>query len=140
MQRTGKGLQKRILCRVHILNTFNDANKEGYYRIAAIDFDGSTSYSDVEKIACNISNNEVSIWPNPTTASVFVKLNSNTTDSIYVSIYDSRGGEISTQKNQLIKGENKITVDLNNLAAGVYWLKMNWNNGTEQKSVKVIKQ
>jgi len=120
--------------------TFKDANKEGYYRIAVVSNDGTKLYSNVQRAACTTAGNDISIWPNPATEKVFVKLTSTSNDQISLRIYDSKGAVQSQQQYQLSIGENQVQVDLSRLANGIYWLNMDWNKGTNHKSIKVVKQ
>lgn len=119
---------------------FNDANSEGFYRIAAVDFDHSKSYSEVKKVMCQESNNEISLWPNPTTDKAFVKMNAANESDMLIRIYDSHGKEMGQKNIRLIKGDNQFEINFINLSAGIYWLKMNWNNNLDQKTMKIVKQ
>ena len=120
--------------------SFKDANKEGYYRIVVVSLDGTKLYSDVQHAACNAAGSEVTIWPNPATENVFVKLTATASNYIQVKIYDAKGSVMSQQTGQLIIGENQVSVDLSRLAKGMYWLNIEWDNGANRKSVQVVKQ
>lgn len=120
--------------------SFKDARKEGYYRIAAIDNDEARLYSLVQHTACTASGNEVSLWPNPATDHVFVKLTASIASEIRICVYDGKGSLIQQSNNNTLVGENQVAIDLSHFAAGVYWLNIEWNNGISHKSVKVVKQ
>jgi hypothetical protein len=120
--------------------SYTDVNSKGFYRIAVVDIDGSKLYSDVVYAACKSSMDAVSIWPNPTTGQVYITLTVSNASDMAMKVYDSKGAVVLQQTAQLNLGDNKVDMDLQHLAAGVYWVMMDWNKGTERKSVKIVKQ
>ncbi len=63
----------------------------------------------------NTAQNELTVYPNPAHDFVLVSTHSNAATDI--TIYDSRGGLINTQKNS---GTNVIKIPVGNLSAGMY--------------------
>jgi hypothetical protein len=120
--------------------SYTDVNSKGFYRIAAVDVDGSKRYSDVVYAACKPDMDAVSIWPNPTTGQVYMALTVSNASAMTMKVYDGKGAMILQQMEQLNSGDNKVDMDLHHLAAGIYWVMMDWNNGTERKSIRIVKQ
>lgn len=120
--------------------SYTDAVNKGFYRIAVVDADGSRVYSDVVQAVCAPGGSMVSVWPNPAVDQVFLALRTTTSSEMNIVVYDGKGALVLQQKEQLVSGANKITLDLSGLAIGAYWIRMVWNNGTEQQSIKVVKQ
>jgi hypothetical protein len=120
--------------------SYADVNSKGFYRIAVVDVDGSKLYSDVVYAACKPGIDAVSIWPNPTTGQVYIALTTRNASTMALKVYDGKGAMVLQQANRLGTGDNKIDLNLNHLAAGVYWVMMDWNNGTERKSIRIVKQ
>lgn len=120
--------------------SYIDVNSKGFYRIAVVDVDGSKQYSDVVYAACKPGTDAISIWPNPTTSQVYIALTVSNASTMTMKIYDGKGAMVLQQTGRLNPGDNKMDLNLNHLAAGVYWVMMDWNNGAERKSVKIVKQ
>ena len=119
---------------------YTDIHNKGFYRIAVVDADGSKVYSDVAYAACQANESAVSLWPNPAKEQVYIALTAGNASAMSVAVYDGKGAAVLQQVEQLKAGDNKITLDLHRFAAGVYWIRLDWNNGIEHKSVKVVKQ
>lgn len=117
---------------------FADIASKGFYRLAITDKDGSQVYSAVAHAACTVVADAVSLWPNPATGQVYIALATNTASDMMVKVYDSKGAAVLQQLEKLLPGNNKITLDLQRLANGVYWVALDWGAG--RKSVKVVKQ
>ncbi len=86
-----------------------------YYRLKQTDFDGSFSYSEVISVVSNKEILDVNIYPNPTTGILIVKGN----EIEQIEIVDVTGKTIS---NITMNGDMQ-SVDLSNLAKGVYFVK-----------------
>jgi serine protease AprX len=81
---------------------------------------------DVNSIA--ISNKELSIYPNPTKKSVVVEVNSSLNiENSEISVYNY-GKEVMKNKISLKKGKNQFFVDIENLAKGLYFVKVKMDN------------
>lgn len=97
-----------------------------YYRLKQVDFNGDFSYSDI--VAINYQKSSMTIFPNPTNASVYIK----NSISPSVKVFNSIGVDLTNQA-KIITIQDKISIDLSNMPTGLYYLKI----GTELK--KVIK-
>jgi hypothetical protein len=120
--------------------SYTDANSKGFYRVAVVDIDGSKLYSDVVYEACKPGADAISIWPNPTTGQVYIALTVNNTSTMALKVYDGKGSMILQQTGKLTPGDNNVNMNIQYLASGVYWVMMDWNNGAERKTVRIVKQ
>ena len=104
-----------------------------YYRLKQIDLDGKNTLSDIRVVSLNHVNNDLNIYPNPAINELFVELSSqqNSTE-VFMEIFDLKGSKMMNF-NQTLSSANTITMDISNLDAGMYFLKLN------NKVVKFIK-
>ena len=145
VERSNEGTTWTYVATVPFVNTthhyrYADINSKGFYRLAVVDNDGSKVYSEIVQAACTSVAASVSLWPNPATEQVYISLTAGDASPIAIRVHDGKGAVVLQQQHGLRQGENKITLDLQSLAAGVYWVTMDWANGAEHKSVKVVKQ
>lgn len=95
-----------------------------YYRLAQVDFDGNSTYSDVVAIEyLSEAGDKLRLHPNPTGGILNITM-ATPQDISSVSIIDALG--------QLVRRiENSSTqIDMSDLPAGVYWIKIELQNGS----------
>lgn len=108
----------------------NPYTEVSFYRLVQTDFDGTVVYSDWKSVAL-MSNQAISIYPNPTKDNIVVRLNDlNTTAQLSVS--DAMGTILSSSSTDQVL--NKI--ELPN-EQGIYFLRIEINQQVEIR--KVIK-
>jgi len=104
------------------------ATANGDYAVA-ITLGSCTDTSACENITGvgvkEITNNIVSIYPNPTDGKIIISLGSSITETMY-SITSIEGKVVATGKTT----SKMITVDLTNKSKGVYFIKINSEQGT----------
>jgi small nuclear ribonucleoprotein (snRNP)-like protein len=91
-----------------------------YYRLQIVDKDGSFTYSKIAAITINTITNTLSIYPNPVTNTMQVRLTNNTTATATLQITDMQGKVLQQQAISLQAGANTITVNTTTLAKGNY--------------------
>jgi len=69
--------------------------------------------------------NAVLVYPNPTDGDLFVEVSSSTITRSTLIVMDMTGKIVKTIQSDLLEGFNKITVNVNELASGMYLLKVN---------------
>jgi SdrD B-like domain/Secretion system C-terminal sorting domain len=110
-----------------------------FYRIAAIDIDGKTGYSNV--IAVNI-NQAVSlqVWPNPFAGQINIKVSVKAPKPLFVKVYGTTGQLVSSSVFSTTRGMNFISIkDMDRLPTGLYHVEMILDN-ERILSQKMIKQ
>lgn len=83
--------------------------------------------------------NQFCVWPNPVLQSVNVTVNVINNSSISLKLYDAKGSLILMRQEKLVAGKNIMSIDMSNLAAGIYNLVAEWGAGF-RKSKQLIKQ
>jgi len=81
----------------------------------------------------------ITIAPNPTTSSTTVSLNATSAETVSIGMYDVSGKEISTYSKELMEGENEVVIEMSNLEAGRYFVKIS-NSNYVSKMIPVVKQ
>jgi len=109
----------------HVLNydTFDTAPYKGmsYYRLKQTDFNGETSVSEIKSVSFDeLSDDLITIFPNPTKNKITIKSNSLKINSI--KIFNSLGQELTNNVIFEVKSEHKIVVDLSELNIGIYFI------------------
>ncbi|MFY8021537.1 MAG: T9SS type A sorting domain-containing protein [Bacteroidia bacterium] len=111
-----------------------------YYRIKMIDRDGSFEFSPV--LAVNFDDNQLqwsaSVYPNPFSNELNLKVSSLVEMSAELNIVDLSGIAIMNMNINLKNGDNLIKLDqLSTLEKGIYILKL--NSGDESIAIKLMK-
>lgn len=92
-----------------------------YYRLKQVDFNGQFSYADPVSVV--IENfNIISVYPNPSTGITTLYLSSQSKGQIQYLIYSVEGKLIQRTLHEINKGDNKIELDLSQVANGIYHL------------------
>lgn len=106
--------------------TFTDKNlSEGtsYYRIKEVDNDGKYMYSSIQKIA--YSKFAWKIFGNPVNSNSSIQLMLDKPANISIQIISSNGNLIKTiQKGNLIAGDYSIPLNMDNVNAGMYLVRL----------------
>jgi hypothetical protein len=107
-----------------------------YYRIKEIDQTNRESYSPVVRLS-STWNNVVSVYPNP--AKNIIVISGHTVNGrLTVQIFDAAGKLVLKESWQLPVGNYSKTIRIENLEAGIYWLKI---IGTQSDHwLKIIKE
>ncbi|ANQ49296.1 hypothetical protein MY04_1922 [Flammeovirga sp. MY04] len=75
----------------HILDAWNPAFGEFYYRLVQIDFDGTKTYYDPVLVKNNDKNHIISTYPNPIKNGDYLNINLNSYDHYKVRVFNSHG-------------------------------------------------
>lgn len=116
----------------------NQCLQTSYYRLKQIDNDGKVTYSKIESIAMNLSDNQdFAIMPNPFTNKV--SINTSLAKDTFISIYltDLLGMSLDNFEGKLADIELKLCKRIENLPSGVYLISV-WNerNKIVQRIIK----
>jgi hypothetical protein len=100
---------------------------QSYYRLKQIDFDGQFSYSNIETVNFEASQNEVYIYPNPTKK--ILTIEGLQSELKHFEIFNALGQNVSQQSSVLNNSGTQLILDLSNLDSGIYFFKTeNTNN------------
>jgi len=107
-----------------------------YYRLKSVDKNGDYNYSRIFSIHIPF-NTKFSIYPNPASSYIQLRLNSNVTGEVSVQLSDAFG-RVVKQINESVTGSN-VSISTSGLATGNYILKMMYNGEQYSQKVMVIK-
>ncbi len=105
----------------------NDISSPGnnYYQLKMTDLDGSISYSSVLNINCGNVSDKVSVGPNPFINSFNISIETTSTTTATITLYDAVGKLLSQKTMPLIEGNNQVSYDgMNWLPSGIYYLRI----------------
>jgi alpha-tubulin suppressor-like RCC1 family protein len=109
-----------------------------YYRLVEYDFDGKTTTSEIKSVR-NISGSDVTVVPNPSNGNFTVLVEGGQSKSLSMVIYNALGQVVYQVSDHNIEGSTySKNIDIHNLAAGVYVLKVSSSGSTWTK--KIIKE
>ena len=118
-----------------------DSNPAGkaYYRIAQYDLDGKIKYTSIIIADC-VATDALQAWPNPFKQTFDVRIQSDRIGLAQLSVVDAKGVVVIKKQLNLQTGFNQFDVDLKQASQGVYLLIVEWANGSEVKTMRVVKQ
>ena len=111
-----------------------------YFRIRAIEADGSSRYTPVAS-AVSTCNGQlvVETYPNPVLNEVKISLSKNSAGYVNIRLLNATGQLIRKEKYNLQSGETMIRWNVENLASGNYLLEVQHSSGEMVRS-KLVKQ
>jgi len=108
-----------------------------YYRLVSVDKDNKTSNSKIITVKMDVSVSKLNIYPNPVINKLFIEMQSDIRDVVVIKIFDASGKSIR-QESRVIEGNSAFTLNLENIASGVYSLQVTGKNTAAVK--RFIKQ
>ncbi len=124
-------------------SVFNDNQANAgmnYYRLKMVDVNGSFRYSNVVALYNgNQAFELIGLAPNPVKNITSLKIASDKSIMMNLSISDIAGRKVSTQKVQLVTGQNVISLDFSKLASGTYHITGTTADATLQ-TIRFVKQ
>jgi hypothetical protein len=119
--------------------TDNNPVNSSVYRIAEIDLDGRVYYTGVIRPFCAAAD-VFSLWPNPVHDRINISMVTPNKSRVMLKLFDSEGLFVKEQQAAILPGSNLLSMNVEALANGVYFLSMDWDNGQKQKTVKLLKK
>jgi hypothetical protein len=117
----------------NIYNDQIDLDRFGSYlfRLKQTDYDQSIAYSDLKAIEFMDSNdsNFMEVFPNPFSTELNMNFNTNWAQKATLQLIDSSGKTIYGEKLDLANGRSRKVLDLSNIKAGVYALRLSNDSG-----------
>ncbi|MEO6252396.1 MAG: hypothetical protein ABIO79_03790 [Ferruginibacter sp.] len=98
------------------------AGGNNFYRLKIKDMDGSFSYSPVVQLKITISKIKTVIFPNPVADLLNLNIQSPKTEPLLLYICTSDGKTLAKKTFFINKGNNKLTWNIQGMAAGLYYI------------------
>ena len=117
--------------------------KQAYYRLKAVDLDGNYSYSKIVSVANSCDKNETGILinPNPAIDKIDLTLYGIKTNAIIdIKIYNAPGRLLKKISQSVPQGSSVLNINVNNLSAGVYYIRAIDVKNNVTLNAKFIKQ
>lgn len=125
----------------YIMQDNHPYNGLTYYRLKQTDFNGNYSYSKVISIESKVSNVELSnVRPNPTTNDIMFDFYSSTSGKLNIQVIDFTGRIVINEDVYVTDGKTTLNGKMNDLAKGIYSLKVTFGQNEYTSVNKVIKQ
>jgi hypothetical protein len=121
--------------------TYTDAitlDKTINYRLKQIDVDARFNYSAVVVFSGNQKIDGLSVYPNPVVSQANLTIRLSQSANTSFSLLDNSGKLIRKWKQDLQAGSTAMTISMEGLAAGLYYLELKGSNS--QQRIKLIKQ
>jgi hypothetical protein len=112
-----------------------------YYRLKQMDNDGQFVYSRLAVI--NISLSAVtlhSFYPNPVSNELNLLITSPVKSALIITVTDISGRVVQQRSANIVSGNNKIHVNISNMATGTYFMRMIISETGEVMSHKFLKK
>lgn len=116
----------------------NAYSKISFYRLRLIFRNGEYLYSNIAKVG-GYTNNALFAYPNPASGSLTLNATADEEGTASVKIFDGAGKVIWQQTSLMNEGTNVRTINVNNLAAGAYTVRVELKDQST-RTVKFIKQ
>ena len=121
---------------------FDDVNARigtSFYRLKQVDFDGTVTYSNVVSVVQVPKKLTIlEARPNPTKGELNVVVFEPTQGAISLSVLDITGKIVYSQQYTATAGSNSLQIDVANIAAGLYFLKV--MDKSSNAVIKLIKE
>lgn len=113
-----------------------------YYRLKQVDKDGKSITSNVVSIKGDKINTIqlTSVYPNPAVKDLNVIIASPAAEKISLVVTDLVGKVVLQQAQQLVNGDNNLSVNVSSLPSGSYLIKAVCANGCESAASKFVKK
>jgi hypothetical protein len=123
------------------ISPFTSAASTLYYRLKQVDYNETTVLSrivPVSKLTKSAGLQQVTVFPNPANANIYVRFVSSDVGIANISICDITGKNVLRDMVNFSKGNNEISMNIDKLHKGIYFLILE-ANGNKQIT-KLIKQ
>ena len=114
-----------------------------FYRLKQVDFDGKSTFSNIVLIKGSKVNSIVlsSVYPNPAKNLLNLVITSPAIEKVGIVVTEVSGRLVMTTKqNQLVSGDNNLTINVGTLLPGTYLIKVVCSNNCETTVSKFIKE
>ena len=128
----------------HALLTYHFLDRgrcdECYYRLIQVDYDGTETISDVVSVTSEYDiETELELYPNPAEKTVSLDVVSGVDGNFAIEVYTVEGASVMSLSGELITGQNTLTIQLDYLASGLYYLEFKNKGGGRARTAMFSK-
>jgi hypothetical protein len=127
---------KNAASQTYSYNDRHPLNALSYYRIKQVDIDGKFSYSKELPVYRNEWTNKWLVYPNPAKDYLYIAAQQDM-HNVFLLLTDASGRKIFSKEQSVQYHGDKITMPLQGLPKGVYFLKMNSNELSKTEKIIV---
>ncbi len=106
-----------------------------YYRIVEHDINGSFKYSNTLKLSTQLKEKGLYVFPNPAKSNLNISINVIKTEIANAIILDNLGKQVLQKSISLQTGINTLSININGIKPGMYWLKIMGKELNESKQI-----
>ncbi|MBS1664829.1 MAG: T9SS type A sorting domain-containing protein [Bacteroidetes bacterium] len=117
---------------------FSPLTGNNFYRLREVDLDGKFMYSPILTINFTGASGAIKLWPNPA-ASAITWSGQTAAGPGTLIVSDLSGRTLLTKTVNFTSGTNRVSINLTNLPAGVYFLTVKDKNQTMNKQFQVVR-
>jgi hypothetical protein len=118
-----------------------DLSHYGSYDLVVYSFDNNDDYLKNDTLSVSVRNNDIDgpvlVYPNPFNEKLNILINGSDTGTAHITLTSSTGIKIMDFDQEIVAGMNSTFISGNNLAPGVYYLRI--RTGSVVKTLPVIK-
>lgn len=110
-----------------------------YYRLNQIDFDGKTSLSRAVLVKGDPLSFSAQVYPNPVRSSLNLQLTTPDNNNVLIEVSNMEGRVVHRSSANLMRGENRVTIDLSAVPAGVYTVRATLKDKSKSIMLRFMK-
>jgi hypothetical protein len=111
-----------------------------FYRIKAIEKNGTFKYFPVKSVQFNATGNNISLFPNPANNQLTLNYTSVINTKLNVTIYDLSGKKISRQRIEVASGLSQYPIDISGISSSIFFVNVQDQQSNFQTTIKMIKK
>ena len=120
-------------------NDYNMQNGANYYRLKLVNTDGTTEYSEIVVVENKVEEDNFSFYPNPTSNEFFYSFATDRNEDIKIEILDMLGRVVKVQNFNVSVGKNNQMINISDLTAGTYSVRIIHADAAKMRSTKIVK-
>jgi hypothetical protein len=120
-------------------NDYNMQNGANYYRLKLVNIDGTSEYSEIVVVENKVETDNFSFYPNPTSNEFFYSFATDRNEDIRIEILDMLGRVVKIQNFNVSVGKNNQMINISDLTAGTYNVRVIHSNAAKSHSTKIVK-
>lgn len=120
-------------------NDYNMQNGANYYRLKLVNIDGTSEYSEIVVVENKVEADNFSFYPNPTSNEFFYSFATDRNEDIRIEILDMLGRVVKIQNFNVSVGKNNQMINISDLTAGTYNVRVIHSNAAKSHSTKIVK-